>query len=58
VDIGGGDVDLGTRQGVKGTIGFWFDRGHTVGMEGTYFYLGTVSESQSDVSLGGAASPT
>jgi hypothetical protein len=58
VDIGGGDIDLGTRQGVKGTIGFWFDRGHTIGMEGTYFYLGTVSESQSDVSLGGAASPT
>ncbi|HET6328014.1 MAG TPA: BBP7 family outer membrane beta-barrel protein [Planctomycetaceae bacterium] len=58
VAIGGGDVDLGTRQGVKGTIGFWFDREHTVGMEGTYFYLGTVSESETASTLGGAAAPT
>jgi hypothetical protein len=58
VVIGGADVDLGTRQGVKGTIGFWFDDAHTVGMEGTYFYLGTVSESQEAISLGGAAAPT
>jgi Putative beta barrel porin-7 (BBP7) len=58
VVIGGGDIDLGTRQGVKGTVGFWFDSGHTVGMEGTYIYLGTASESSTEVSLGGAASPT
>jgi hypothetical protein len=58
VVIGGGDIDLGTRQGVKGTIGFWFDREHTMGLEGTYFYLGTVSESQSEVTLGGAGAPT
>jgi hypothetical protein len=58
VAIGGSDIDLGTRQGVKGTIGFWFDESHTVGMEGTYFYLGTVSESQNEISLGGAGAPT
>jgi hypothetical protein len=58
VAIGGSDIDLGTRQGVKGTIGFWFDDGHTIGMEGSYFYLGTVSESQGAISLGGAAAPT
>ena len=54
----GGDIDLGTRQGVKGTIGFWFDRCHTIGLEGTYFYLATVSESESALSIGGATSPT
>ncbi|HXY33444.1 MAG TPA: BBP7 family outer membrane beta-barrel protein [Planctomycetaceae bacterium] len=58
VVLGGSDIDLGTRQGVKGTIGFWFDNTHTVGVEGTYFYLGTVSESQGVASLGGAAEPT
>jgi hypothetical protein len=58
VAIGGDNVDLGTRQGVKGTVGFWFDEGHTVGMEGTYFYLGTASETQNALTLGGAAAPT
>jgi hypothetical protein len=58
VAIGGNEVDLGTRQGVKGTVGFWFDRCHTIGLEGTYFYLGTASKSETDISLGGPASPT
>jgi Putative beta barrel porin-7 (BBP7) len=58
VVIGGDDLDLGTRQGVQGTIGFWFDRCHTIGLEGSYFYLGTTSVNQEAISLGGAAAPT
>jgi hypothetical protein len=58
VVIGGGEIDLGQRQGVKGTIGFWFDHDHTIGLEGTYIFLGTVSKSESALSLGGAAAPT
>jgi hypothetical protein len=58
VIMGGNDVDLGVRQGGRFTIGRWFDPQQTVAIEGNYFFLGSASDSQSAISLGGPAAPT
>ena len=58
VIMGGDDVDLGTRQGGRFTLGRWFDPQQTVAIEGSYFFLGSASNSQSAISLGGVAAPT
>ena len=52
VIMGGSDIDLGTRQGGRFTLGRWFDPQQTVAIEGSYFFLGSQSESQSAASLG------
>lgn len=58
VVMGGSDVDLGVRQGGRFTLGRWFDPQQTVAFEGSYFFLGSASDSQSVYSLGGSAAPT
>lgn len=58
VAMGGSDVDLGTRQGGRFTLGHWFDPQETIAIEGSYFFLGSASEGQRDYSLGGPAVPT
>ena len=56
--MGGNDVDLGVRQGGRFTLGRWFDPQQTVGFEGNYFFLGSASDSQSAIALGGPAAST
>ena len=58
VIMGGNDVDLGVRQGGRFTLGRWFDPQQTVGFEGNYFFLGSASDSQSAIALGGPAAST
>ena len=58
VIMGGSDEDLGTRQGGRFTLGRYFDAQQTVAIEGSYFFLGSASDSQSAISLGGPSAPT
>ncbi len=58
VIMGGNDTDLGVRQGGRFTLGRWFDPQQTIAFEGNYFFLGSASDSQSAISLGGPAAPT
>jgi hypothetical protein len=58
VVMGGSDIDLGTRQGGRFTLGRWFGAQQTVAIEGSFFFLGSTTESQSALSLGGLAAPT
>jgi len=58
VIMGGADADLGTRQGGRFMLGHWFDPQQTIAFEGSYFFLGEASDSQSAISLGGPAAPT
>jgi Putative beta barrel porin-7 (BBP7) len=58
VIMGGNDVDLGVRQGGRFTLGRWFDPQQTVAFEGNYFFLGSASNSQSAIGLGGSAAST
>ena len=53
VIMGGNDDDLGVRQGGRFTLGRWFDPQQTVAFEGNYFFLGSASDSQSAIALGG-----
>jgi hypothetical protein len=39
--FGGRDVDNEERSGGRFTAGFWLDDCHTVGVEGSYFFLGS-----------------
>jgi hypothetical protein len=58
VIMGGDDVDLGARQGGRFTVGRWFDPQQTIAVEGSFFFLGSDSQTQSAISLGGTAAPT
>ncbi len=58
VIMGGSDDDLGTRQGGRFTLGRYFDAQQTIAIEGSYFFLGSASDSQSAISLGGPSAPT
>jgi len=58
VIMGGSDEDLGTRQGGRFTLGRYFDAQQTVAIEGSYFFLGSTSDTQSALSLGGPSGPT
>jgi hypothetical protein len=37
----GGNADFGARSGGKFDLGFWFSDNHVLGMEASYFFLGT-----------------
>jgi len=37
--LGGSDTDTGFKPGGRVRAGFWFDRDHSIGFEGSYFYL-------------------
>jgi hypothetical protein len=37
----GGNVDFGARSGGKFDLGFWFSENHVLGMDASYFFLGT-----------------
>ena len=56
VIMGDQNIGLPTRGGGRFTFGFSFDPEQTWGVEGTYFYLGDVSMSQSVFSNGGQGS--
>ena len=58
VIMGDSDTDFGPRQGGRFTLGRWFDPQQTVAIEGSYFFLGVASDTQSAISLGGPAAPT
>jgi len=41
--FGGSDVDNQMREGGRFSGGFWLDNCHTIGLEGSYFFLGSRS---------------
>ncbi len=38
--FGGGTVDSDTRSGARFRAGYWFDDEHTIGLDGSFFFLG------------------
>ena len=56
VFMGGDDLDLGRRNGVRATVGYWLSDDRAWGVEATGFYLPTVSERQTVFSSGNPGS--
>jgi hypothetical protein len=54
--FGGNDVDSGAFSGARFTAGFWLNGCHTVGIEGSYFFLGSRSNDFTTSSSGAAGS--
>jgi hypothetical protein len=50
--FGGSTVGTGARSGLRGTIGYWFNDDHTLGVEVGGFYLGSRSNNFSATSFG------
>lgn len=52
----GGDVDSGSHSGVRSTLGYWLSEDQTIGLEGSYFFLGKQSRTQTVSTSGDADS--
>lgn len=52
VFMGGSDIDLGHHNGVRATLGYWLTDDRAWGVEGSGFYLPTVSQRQTVSSSG------
>ncbi len=48
----GGDLDSSSHSGLRFTLGYWFDCDRTIGLEGSYFFLGERSVNFANASTG------
>jgi hypothetical protein len=55
--LGGSDVAMGLNYGGRFTLGRWLGPARTLGVEGSFFFLGDSSKSQSVQSSGAPGSP-